>query len=263
MDLFDGTDLTGFLVYEQTSSTTGGTLLTGAAAEAIFTPESGGAGEPPMIHVYGNNLANGSKQPLYMLETMNSYSHYNLWWQYQWGVKKYENETDPTSGTDLTAYPRDAGLVWAINGDLTQVWPSSIEFQNKWGTTGDIFALHAQCESYGTPGNLTYYESPDAGGVQTLVNGSNGYVQHHRSADYEMTTVPEGGMSTYGAGTGWNSCFLQVNGGAAVYTVNGHIVNQTISVMDAAGKPVTSGAVAWQAESAEVYYRNLQIQVLP
>jgi hypothetical protein len=64
------------------------------------------------------------------------------------------------------------------------------------------------------------------------------------------------------AGTDWNSCLLQVNGGAAVYTVNGHIVNQTLSVLDNTGKAVTSGPVAWQAEQAEVYYRNLQIQVL-
>jgi hypothetical protein len=163
-------------------------------------------------------------------------------------------------------YPRDAGLVWAINGDLAQVWPSSVEFQNKWGTTGDIFALYSQCNSYGIPGSatsLTTYEPPDAGGVETLVNGSNGYVQHHRSANWEMMTLPDGGISADGAGTGWNSCLLQVDNGAAVYTVNGHVVNQVISVMDATGKPVTSGAIAWQAESAEVFYRNIQIQVLP
>ncbi|MGD0674395.1 MAG: family 16 glycoside hydrolase [Polyangiaceae bacterium] len=260
VDLFNGTDLTGFLVYEQTTRTTAGTLLTGAAAEAIFQPENG------MIHVYGD-LPGGSTQPQYTLETVGSYSHYNLWWQYQWGTKKFANETDgPASATNLVMYPRDAGLLWALSGDLAQVWPSCIEFQNKWGTTGDIFALYAQCEAYGTPGSatsLTTYEPPEAGGVETLVDGSNGYVQHHRSEDWEMMTLADGGISPDGAGTGWNSCLLQVDNGAAIYTVNGHVVNQVILAMDQSGKPVLSGPLAWEAESAEVYYRNLQIQVLP
>jgi hypothetical protein len=64
-----------------------------------------------------------------------------------------------------------------------------------------------------------------------------------------------------GVGTDWNSSLLQVDTGAAVYTVNGHIVNQVLGVTDTSGNAVTSGPVAWQAESAEVYYRNLRIQV--
>ena len=94
-----------------------------------------------------------------------------------------------------------------------------------------------------------------------VIDGSTGFVQHHRSADWELTADLEGGISTTGAGTDWNSCLLQVNAGAATYTVNGHVVNQVLAVMDTNGNPVTSGPVAWQAESAEVYYRNLRIQV--
>jgi hypothetical protein len=72
-----------------------------------------------------------------------------------------------------------------------------------------------------------------------------------------------GAQASTGVGTDWNSCLLQVDGGAAVYTVNGHVVNRVLSVMDKNGSPVTSGPIGWQAEQAEVYYRNLQIQVLP
>ena len=56
---------------------------------------------------------------------------------------------------------------------------------------------------------------------------------------------------------------LEVSGTGAVYTVNGHIVNRVLSVMDAKGQPVSSGPIAWQAEQAEVFYRNLRIEVLP
>jgi hypothetical protein len=246
VDLFNGTDLTGFNTYQETSNTTAGVLLTGAAAEAIFQPENG------MIHVYGD-LAQGTTQVHYLLETVASYSKYSLTWQYQWGTKKF------APYTDLTTYPRDAGVLWHIHNDKTQVWPSSIEFQNKWGTTGDIFALYAQCTSLGTPGMPTVFAEADAGGVAQLVNGSNGYVQHSRSADWEM--MGDGGAQSTGAGTDWNSCLLQVDGGTAVYTVNGHVVNRVLKVMDKNGNPVTSGPIGWQAEQAEVYYRNLQIQV--
>jgi len=70
---------------------------------------------------------------------------------------------------------------------------------------------------------------------------------------------------TIGAPKSWRKALreLQASNGVAVYTVNGQIVNRTSAVMDSTGKPVTAGYIAWQAEQAEVYYRNLRIQVLP
>ena len=86
----------------------------------------------------------------------------------------------------------------------------------------------------------------------TPVNGATGFVQHGRSANFEVA--------------GWNSLELRVNGGTAVYLVNGQIVNEVLSVNDSSGmtgSPVTSGPIALQAEHAEVFYRNVRIQVLP
>jgi 3-keto-disaccharide hydrolase len=251
VDLFDGTDLTGFNVYMATSSSDNnspGTLLTGAAAEAIFKPENG------TIHVYGD-LPDKSAQVHYLLQTVSAYGKYNLSWDYKWGTKKF------APYEDATTYPRDAGVLWHIHGDKTRVWPSSIEFQNKWGTTGDIFALYAQCKSLGLPNDLAQFAEAAAGGVEMTVNGSNGLVQHMRSADWETPGVGPGAAT--GEGSDWNSCLLQVDGGTAVYTVNGHVVNRVLEVMDKNGNPITSGFIAWQAEQAEVYYRNLRIQVLP
>lgn len=247
MDLFNGTDLTGFNVYKATSTAnnSASTLLTGPDALAIFKPENG------TIHVYGD-MPDQSTQVHYLLQTVASYGKYNLTWDYKWGTKKF------APYTDLTKYPRDAGLLWHIHGDKTQVWPSSIEFQNKWGSTGDIFALYAQCKSLGAAGNTTQYA---AGGSVVTVNGSTGLVQHMRSADFETPGV--GADAATGVGSDWNTCLLQVDGGTSTYTVNNHVVNGTSAVMDKTGAPVTSGPVAWQGEQAEVYYRNLRIQVLP
>jgi Domain of Unknown Function (DUF1080) len=253
VDLFNGTDLTGFNVYKATTfaNNAPGTLLTGADATAIFKPENG------MIHVYAD-AADQSLQYHYLLQTAAAYSKYNLSWDYKWGTKKFSIDSTGR-GTDLTMFPRDAGVLWQIHGDKTQVWPSAIEFQNKWGSTGDIFALYAQCKTLGLPSNMTQFAAASAGGVPVTVIG--GLAQHMRSGDFETPGV--GPNAATGEGSDWNSCLLQADNGAATYTVNGHIVNQTTAVMDSSGKPVTSGYIAWQGEQAEVYYRNLRIQVLP
>ena len=250
VDLFNGTDLTGFNVYRATSTANNapGTLLAAADAQTIFKPENG------MIHVYGD-LPDQSTQVHYLLQTVASYSRYNLSWDYKWGVKKF------APYTDLSKYPRDAGVLWHIHGDKTQVWPSSIEFQNKWGSTGDIFALYAQCKSLGAPSDPTQFADSAAGGTEMTVDGSNGLVQHMRAGNFE--TPGTGSGASTGVGSDWNSCLLQVDGGTATYVVNGHVVNRVLSVMDKNGKPITAGPIAWQAEQAEVYYRNLRIQVLP
>ncbi len=256
VDLFDGVDFAGFNANCNMAHTTSPPTITGAAAMAFFAAENG------TIHVYPTQ-ADQSTQPFCLLTTQKSYTHFNLSWDYQWGSKKFGSTADPTAATNFTTYPRDAGVLWSLFGDVAQIWPSSIEFQNKWGSTGDIFALFAQCKSLGSPGDSTTYAPASAGGTQMTVNGSTGFVQHHRSANYELATLPDGGSSANGYGTGWNSCLLQANAGVSTYTVNGHVVNQTLAVMDQSGTAVLSGPIGWQAESSEVYYRNLRIQVLP
>ena len=77
----------------------------------------------------------------------------------------------------------------------------------------------------------------------------NGFVQHGRSENFER---PE-----------WNQLLLEVDGGTATFSVNGHVVNQVLSVMDKSGNPIDSGAIALQAEHAEVFYRNIVIEQLP
>jgi hypothetical protein len=234
VDLFNGTDLTGFNVYRQNKEKAPGTLLSPAEALAVFKPEAGA------IHVYAD-APDQSPQVHYTLVTTKSYSNYKLTWDYKWGTKKF------APYTDVVRYPRDAGVLWHIHGDITQLWPASIEFQNKDGTTGDIFALYARCTA---PASAADKEVFAEGGAPVLVDGSNGFVQHGRSENFEV------------AGD-WTSCSMEVKDGTAVYSVNGHIVNRVLSVMDATGKPVSSGPIAWQAEQAEVYYRHLRIEVLP
>lgn len=228
--LFDGKSLDGFAAYREPATT-----LTAEQALAIFKVEDGA------IRVYGD-AADQSTQARHTLLTLKSFSNYKLSLQYKWGTKKF------APYTDLVKYPRDAGLLFHVHGDVHQVWPSSIEFQIKDGSTGDIFALYAQCTALAKDGGTTFVDAAD-GGTPKLVDGSTGFVQHARSANFE---VP-----------GWNDILLEVEAGAATYSVNGHVVNRVVKVMDKQGKAVTSGPVALQAEHAEVFYRNVSILELP
>lgn len=235
VDLFNGVDLTGFTAYRETSATAPGTALTPDQAQQIFKVEAGA------IRVYGD-LAQASTQSRHTLVTAASYSKYKLWLEYKWGTKTF------APYQDTARYPRDAGILFHLHRAPTQVWPPSIEFQIKDGSTGDIFALYARCTSLGRNGGTTFVDMAD-GGTEKLVNGSSGFVQHIRSTNRE---VPE-----------WNSLLLEVNGGTAVFNVNGQVVNRVLSVMDRDGNPISSGPIAFQAEHAETFYRNIRIQVLP
>jgi hypothetical protein len=228
--LFNGVDLTGFEAFREPE-----TALTPAHAADIFKVEDGA------IRVYGD-AADQSTQARYTLVTVGNYDKYKLWLEYKWGTKKFAPYTDPVR------YPRDAGVLFHLHGNTQQVWPPSIEFQIKEGTTGDIFAIYARCTSLAENGGTTFVRAED-GGTEKLVNGSNGFVQHGRSESFEL---PE-----------WNQLLLEVDGGTATFSVNGHVVNQVLSVTDKNGSPVTSGAIALQAEHAEVFYRNIQLQELP
>jgi hypothetical protein len=228
--LFDGKSLAGFTAYREPA-----TALTPEQAAAIFKIEDGS------IRVYGD-AADQSTQARHTLLTSKSFSNYELSLQYKWGTKKF------APYTDLVKYPRDAGLLFLVHGDVHQVWPSSIEFQVKEGSTGDIFALYAQCTALGKNGGTTFVDAAD-GGTAKLVDGSTGFVQHARSESFEVA--------------GWNDILLQVAAGAATYSVNGHVVNRVLKVMDKQGKAITSGPVALQAEHAEVFYRNVSILELP
>jgi hypothetical protein len=228
--LFNGTDLSGFAAFREPQ-----TSLSAEQAAAIFKVEAGA------IRVYGD-APDQSTQARYTLVTLGQYSKYSLTLEYKWGTKKF------APYTDLVRYPRDAGVLFHLHGDTQKVWPPSIEFQIKDGTTGDIFALYARCTSLASNGG-TIFVPAEKGGTEKLVNGSDGFVQHGRSENFELPA--------------WNQLLLEVRGGTATFSVNGHVVNEVLSVMDRTGKPVVSGPIALQAEHAEIFYRNIVLEELP
>ena len=97
--------------------------------------------EEKAIHVYAGEKQ-GSEQVTDCLNTNKSYSHYILRLEYKW----LENRFAPRADWD-----RDAGLLFHVHGDLTKVWPLSLEMQigetpgdsfpKRRFHTGDLFVL--------------------------------------------------------------------------------------------------------------------------
>jgi hypothetical protein len=65
---------------------------------------------------------------------------------------------------------------------------------------------------------------------------------------------------------GWNAVEAIVDGGSATHIVNGQVVNRCTNISQPGPGdtwvPLTAGKIAFQAEGAEVFYRNIEIKPL-
>lgn len=206
-------------------------------ASALFEVEDG------VIHTYARD-ALGSAQSQAYIQTVNDYSDYHLRLEYRWGEKRFPPRLDQV---------RDAGLLYHLYGAVPDNWPRSAEFQIQEGDTGDLWAISTRFTSTTDP-KTGVYAAPEDGGTPVSMGGYDDYKRvRHAALNLEKP--------------GWNTIDLIVRGDSAVYMVNG-VVNMRVSDLksfDTASQSwvrLDHGKIALQAEYAEVYYRNIQIQKL-
>ncbi|MFC7339064.1 DUF1080 domain-containing protein [Haloferula chungangensis] len=202
------------------------------------------------IHVYAGQ-EQGSKQNNDCLVSDKQFSHYVLKLEYKW----LENRHAPRSDWD-----RDAGLLYHVHGDLTKVWPLSLEMQigespgdkshgpgNKGRFhTGDLFVLGKDLR-VDVPRNGKYYEAG-----APLKNGKH--------CETKLGVEKPKGE--------WNEIEIRVDGAKkATYLLNGEVVfeleNFTQKNADGEKVPLDKGHLGLQAEWAEILYRNIRIKELP
>jgi hypothetical protein len=197
----------------------------------IFTVEDGA------IRVYGHVDAD-SNQPFAGLITEKSYGDFHLHLDYKWGEKKFKPRQEVA---------RDAGIIFHVDGSDT-IWPVGVELQIQEGDTGDIWAIGTRVTSRVHRTDRNY--SPDG---SLVTRGSNGepFSRFHRDYCWEQP--------------GWNHVEIIAEGNRATYKVNGHVVNEVVSIMQwDAGRenymPLNRGKILLQAEGSEVFYRNIRIE---
>ena len=210
------------------------------APENAQTPASYFDVENGVIHAYRDETA-GTWQPNVVLVTNAEYQDYVLSLEYRWGEKKFPPRLE---------HVRDAGLLYHVHRDRPNDWPASAEAQIQEGDTGDSWVITAQLASFVNP-KTDRYALPENGGVPVIRGDKDkfGRTKHGQVNEYP----------------GWNTVEVIVRGDKATHVVNG-VVNMRVSDMkswDAAGNrwvKLDRGRIAIQAESAELFYRNIKIR---
>ncbi len=215
----------------------------GRPASALFEVRDG------MVHTYPGQRS-GSVQPSAYFQTRDEHGDYVLHLEYKWGDKKF---------APRMARLKDAGLVFHTYEDVPDSWPHGIECQIEDKDVGDLWIISSQVDVATRsppyqPGpdplqDRAPYYAPD--GQVASYGDRDKYVRIRHSAAFEHP--------------GWNSVDVVVRGDDAVYLVNGH-VNMRITHMkkwDAASgrwMKLDHGKILFQAEYAEIFYRNIKIR---
>ena len=197
-----------------------------------------------MIHMY-KDAVDASDQPLGYICTEKEYSHYRVRFQYKWGKKRFAPRADTL---------RDAGMLFHVTGADGRwggVWPLSVECQVQETDAGDLITVDTRCRSYidpsteGKKDQYPVYQPVEKGG-KAITN--TWYI----SADKVCDRLE-----------GWNDMEVEVHGSKrAKYIVNGTVNQQLADIeqpTDGDWAPLEKGRIAFQLESAEVMYRNIEI----
>lgn len=237
--LFNGRNLDNFHIAYSSMP------VDGRPASAMFEVKGG------MVHTYPGEAA-GTPQPSAYFQTRDEHSDYVLHLEYKWGDKKF---------APRMARLKDAGIVFHTYEDVDHSWPHGIECQIEDSDVGDLWLISSKADVATRP--ASHHPNPDPlqdgapyydPGGQSQTYGDHGkYIRVRHAADLEHP--------------GWNSVDVVVRGDSAVYLVNGQ-VDMRITGMkkwDAASNNwvrLDRGKILFQAEYAEVYYRNIKIRAV-
>ena len=208
-------------------------IRSGDAEEAkkVYAIESG------MVHVFKDmpdslNLNTGGNETHGLFYTNKSYSKYIFRFEYKWG-KKITNNFDQ--------FQYDAGLYYHVVND--KIWPIGIEYQvrydhiKKINHTGDYWASGIKWYS---KDSITF--TPPSHGGLPITNKKG---EHRCSIDAEFNAL----------NGKWNICEVIVMGNKySIHKLNGEIVNMATDL------PFSEGIIGLQSETAEIYYRNIEIK---
>lgn len=197
------------------------------------------------IHVYAGKK-NGSEQASDCLVSKKEYSHYILKLEYKWLENRYAPRTD---------WDRDAGLLFHVHGNLSKVWPHSLEmqigetpgqkFMKRRFHTGDLFVIGSHLRvQYKREGKIW---------------DPNGVLGTHKSGPTKLGVEKPKGE--------WNAMEIHVIGSEkAKFILNGEVVFEIANMEQKVGDqyiPLDKGHIGLQAEWAEILYRNILIKELP
>ena len=183
------------------------------------------------------------------LFTRNTYEDYHLKLQVKWGKQKYEPRI-----TKL----KDSGILYHSVGEAGveywRSWMLSQEFQIMEGHMGDFW-----CQANSA---IDIRSIPSEGIMNRIADEKQPYGTFKTGGDYYC--MRSGNYES--PANEWTTLELICYKGKSLHIVNGHVVmvlkNSRYIQSDGKEMPLTSGKIQLQSESAEVFYRNIQIKPL-
>jgi hypothetical protein len=204
-----------------------------ALAKKVFSIEDG------MVHVFKNmpdsfELGTGKNATHGLFYTHKKYSRYILRFQYKWGNKIANN---------FDQWQYDAGCYYHVIDD--QIWPKGFEYQIRYNHitdknhTGDLIISGTKARWYSNENKE--FCLPKNGGIPKTYKEW----MYLASPDVEYNALNDK----------WNQCEIIVMGDKyAIHKLNGKIVNMVSDLS------VSEGVIGFQAETAELFYRNIEIK---
>jgi len=201
-------------------------------AKKVYAIEDG------MVHVFNKDfpqeyeLNTGGNATHGLFYTNKKYSKFIFKFEYKWGTKIANN---------FNQFQYDAGMYYHVVDD--KIWPTGIEYQVRYNHTktmnhtGDYWASNLE---WYTKDSLTF-SPPSEGGKPML--GKKGEHRALKDAKYHALDGK------------WNKCEVIVMGNEySIHKLNGKIVNMATKL------PFSEGIIGLQSETAEIFYRNIEIK---
>ena len=223
--LFNGRDFTGWNLATRSGDP--------EEARKVFAIENG------MVHVFKNhpdsfNLNKGKNLTHGLMYTEKEYERYSFRFEYKWGTKVMNN---------FNQFQYDAGMYYHVYND--KIWPYGLEYQVRYNHlqhrnhTGDYWAARTKMQWYSADGE-TFSLPADGGQPQPVKNG-----EHRAKLDAPFHALDGE----------WNQCEVIVMGDQySIHKLNGEVVNMATDFS------IGKGIIGLQSETAEIYYRNIEIK---
>lgn len=204
-------------------------------AKKIYAIEDG------MVHVFNNEfpdeyeLNTGKNNTHGLFYTNRNYSKYILRFEYKWGEKIANN---------FDEWQYDAGCYYHVFDD--KIWPKGIEYQVRYNHitnrnhTGDFWAASTYLDWTAAADSSTFLLPKDGGiDMGQKKNELYGYANPKYNA----------------LNNKWNKCEVIVMGDKyTIHKLNGVIVNMGTNLSH------SEGMIGFQSETAEIFYRNIEIK---
>ena len=195
-----------------------------------------------MVHVFNDafpdeyNLGTGANDTHGMFYTNDVYSKYVLRFEYKWGSRIANN---------FDQWQYDAGAYYHVIDDA--IWPVGIEYQMRYDHTTGRNHTGDLIRPAGT--GYDWFYNPETNDFLHPKDGGVPYEKKHWM-HFSKETDNHNALNDK-----WNQVEIVVMGSEyAIHKLNGDVVNMAVNL-----KP-EAGIIGFQAETAELFYRNFWIK---